>query len=116
MAQSGSRPSLSNSGKTGQTETKVADNPDLAKDETPEIEPNTLPDEGKVDESALESERKRDKTLAEKLESGEFDDTDADDDPEGRGWIVHRTNDGGQVKEHRVPVQHWKRYSEIHNL
>lgn len=82
----------------------------------PDVKPETLPDEPDVNESELETEQKRDKSLADKLNSGEFDDTDGDDDPNQRGWIVHRTNDGGNVKEHRVPVQYWDRYSRIHNL
>lgn len=84
----------------------------------PETKPDTKPDD--VNEDALETEEKRDKTLAEKLESGKFAETDADDDPENRGWITLRATfdkDGNELtREHRVPVQYWARYSRIHNL
>lgn len=53
-------------------------------------------------------------TLSEKIESGEFDESDADE----RGWIVYRARpdaDGVQ-KETRVPVQHWSQYERSHKL
>lgn len=56
--------------------------------------------------------------LASKLETGEFDETDADNDPSERGWIVYRER-GEKPEdetEHRVPVQYWARYSRIHGL
>lgn len=62
---------------------------------------------------ALDIETRQDKSLADKLRSGEFSDTDADDDPDQRGWIMGAGTDG---KSHRVPVQYWERYSRIHNL
>lgn len=83
----------------------------------------TVPDDKKPipDENppvAQEDEFLLGKSLAEKLASGEFDETDADDDPEERGWIVYRErlDDKGNSKEHRVPVQYWAQYSRIHNL
>lgn len=56
-------------------------------------------------------------SLKDKIQSGEFNDDDADE----RGWIEHTkrwTNPDGSPgnKVHRVPVQHWPLFERHHNL
>lgn len=55
----------------------------------------------------------RSHTLSDKLTNGKFDDSDADDDPDQRGWI---SGVGPDNKPVRIPVRYWERFSRIHNL